>query len=399
MKIYKHTISKLLIPLMVCTSMATPVLAGGNLPLKFEIAANKQTTVKPAHMQQQKQIVEVVFVLDTTGSMGGLIEGAKNKIWHIANEIQNAKQDVEVRIGLIAYRDRGDKYVTKHFPISSDIHSVYAELIEFRAGGGGDHPESVNQALYEAVKQQNWSEEHDSLRMVFLVGDAPPKMNYQDDVKYMQTVKLAKQKDIIINTILAGGDRKTKRVWQKIAQNANGAFSQIAQDGNVTIIATPFDEQIQKLNIELNGTIILYGNKRVKEQASKVMDSIVAAKPAASSDMATYNAKRGIKSRVISGRGDLLQELEMKNETISELADDKLPSIMVDMDDDERKAYIGEMQNKRSAIQAKIDGLVKKRGVYKTKKLGELSESDKDSFDQNLVTIIHNQAARKNIKY
>ena len=264
---YKSKFLKTLLPLLVCTTVAIPIFASdanNKSPDNVTEVAHKQT-------QAKKQTVEVVFVLDTTGSMGGLLEGAKNKIWHIANEIQNAKSDVTVRMGLIAYRDRGDDYVTKHFPITNDIHQIYADLIEFRAAGGGDAPESVNQALSEAVTQQNWSEADDTLRIIFLVGDAPPKMNYRDDMKYSQTVKIAKRKDIIINTILAGNSKRTKKVWQEIAQNANGAFSQIAQDGNVTIIKTPYDEQIHQLNIELNTTIILYGDKKVKQKSRKTL--------------------------------------------------------------------------------------------------------------------------------
>ncbi|MCJ8324124.1 MAG: VWA domain-containing protein [Rhizobiales bacterium] len=389
---------KILLPLLVCTTIAIPIVASGasgandKTPNNAAPAAHKQT-------QAKQQTVEVVFVLDTTGSMGGLLEGAKNKIWHIANEIQNAKSDVNVRMGLIAYRDRGDVYVTKHFPISSDIHQIYADLIEFRAAGGGDAPESVNQALSEAVTQLNWSQADDTLRIIFLVGDAPPKMNYSDDMKYTQTVKIAKRKDIIINTILAGNSQRTKKIWQEIAQNANGAFSQIAQDGNVTIIKTPYDEQIHQLNIELNATIILYGDKKVKQQASKVMKSMARAAPAASSDMASYNAKRLTKSQVFSGKGDLLQELELNRATIDNLILEELPKIMQAMDDAQRQTYIAEMQTKRTDIQQQIDELVKQRAVYKADEIGRLSAQDQNSFDANLMKIIKQQAALKNIKY
>ena len=237
--------TKILLPLLICTGITAPIIASA------ASSSTNSLTVQKTHVQQQRQKIEVVFVLDTTGSMGGLIEGAKNKIWHIANEIQNAKTDVEVRMGLIAYRDRGDKYVTKHFAITNDINGIYADLIEFQAAGGGDHPESVNQALFEAVNQQNWDDADDTLKIVFLVGDAPPKMDYQDDMKYMQIVKIAKKKDIIINTVLAGNDGNTKQIWQEIAQNANGASSQIAQNGNVTIIKTPYDTQIQQQILSL----------------------------------------------------------------------------------------------------------------------------------------------------
>src|SRR5512140_2961024 len=88
-----------------------------------------------------KPRIEVCFVLDTTGSMGGLIEGAKQKIWSIANEMISAKPTPEIRIGLVPYRDRGDEYVTKTFDLTNDIDAVYATLRTFQAAGGGDEPE------------------------------------------------------------------------------------------------------------------------------------------------------------------------------------------------------------------------------------------------------------------
>ena len=80
-----------------------------------------------------KPIVEVAFVLDTTGSMGPLIEGAKRKIWSIATSIVDTNPDAEIRMGLVAYRDIGDEYVTKVFPLTTDIQDLYANLLELRA--------------------------------------------------------------------------------------------------------------------------------------------------------------------------------------------------------------------------------------------------------------------------
>ena len=87
---------------------------------------------------EPKPKIEVCFVLDTTGSMSGLIEGAKQKIWAIANEMISAKPTPEIRVGVIGYRDRGDEYVIKSFDLTNDIDAVYANLRGFKADGGGD---------------------------------------------------------------------------------------------------------------------------------------------------------------------------------------------------------------------------------------------------------------------
>src|SRR5437762_10315529 len=90
--------------------------------------------------KELKPQVEVVFCLDTTGSMGGLIDAAKKKIWTISNQIAGGKPTPHVKVGLVAFRDRGDEYITKVFDLTDDLDAVYANLMGFRADGGGDEP-------------------------------------------------------------------------------------------------------------------------------------------------------------------------------------------------------------------------------------------------------------------
>lgn len=156
-----------------------------------------------------KPVVDVVFVIDSTGSMGRLIAGAKEKIWSIANSIVSRKPSPAVRIGLVSYRDRGDEYITKKFDLTDDIDTVFKNLQSLKADGGGDSPESVNQALDEAVNEMKWSSGKDSTKIVFLVGDCPPHMDYKNDVKYQDTCKKAAGSNIIINTVQCGSQSET----------------------------------------------------------------------------------------------------------------------------------------------------------------------------------------------
>ena len=104
-----------------------------------------------------KPTIELVFVIDTTGSMGGLIEGAKQKVWSIVNEVMKSPSKPEVRMGLVAYRDHGDAYVTQVTPITRDLDSIYNTLMAYKAEGGGDSPEDVRQALADGVHKVGWS--------------------------------------------------------------------------------------------------------------------------------------------------------------------------------------------------------------------------------------------------
>jgi hypothetical protein len=160
-------------------------------PVAF-LAFTMMMSILPAKAAGTKPVIEVVFVLDTTGSMGPLIEGAKRKIWSIATTLIDCSPDAEIRMGLVAYRDIGDDYVTKTFDLTTDIQGLYADLLQLCARGGGDWPESVNEALYVGVTKINWSRGRESTRIVFLVGDAPPHMDYAQDMKYPEVLRLAR---------------------------------------------------------------------------------------------------------------------------------------------------------------------------------------------------------------
>src|SRR5205823_9939729 len=140
----------------------------------------------------------------------------------------------------------------------------------FRAEGGGDAPESVNQALADAVDKIKWGTDKSTLRIIFLVGDAPPHMDYADDVKYPQTCKKAVEKGLIINTVQCGGDGECARYWKDICRKAEGSYVQIAQDGGVTpVVATPFDRRLAEINGELARTTLAYGGGESKGEGAR----------------------------------------------------------------------------------------------------------------------------------
>jgi Mg-chelatase subunit ChlD len=139
-----------LFALTLGAALAYPQLQARFVTAGTHLTPATVTAIEPIHTPGRKPQVDVVFVLDTTGSMSGLIQTAKDKIWSIASTMASAQPTPEIRVGLVAFRDRGDQYVTRVVDLSSDLDSVYATLMEFQADGGGDTPESVNRALYDA---------------------------------------------------------------------------------------------------------------------------------------------------------------------------------------------------------------------------------------------------------
>ncbi|QOZ29358.1 VWA domain-containing protein [Bradyrhizobium sp. CCBAU 51753] len=316
-----------------------------------------------------KPVVEVAFVLDTTGSMGGLIEGAKRKIWSIASAIVDSNPDADIRMGLVAYRDIGDEYVTKKIELTRDIQDLYANLLELKARGGGDWPESVNEALDVAVNKMQWTHARDSTRIVFLVGDAPPHMDYAQDTKYPITLATAKQQDIIVNAVLAGNAQDTERVWRDIAQNGNGEFIPIPQDGGqIVTIETPFDEEIIILQREINGTVIPYGPRALQkrtESKTQQLSSVAAASPARASEMASFINKRAkTTSEAVTGDGDLVADVAAGRNDVAKVKEEELPDNLRAMQPEQRSAEITRQIAQRKALNEKLAALVAKRDKY-----------------------------------
>ena len=373
-------------------------------PTELIDPAPQDTVVKDregcAHPVIQQQIsIDVVFVLDTTGSMGGLIEGAKQKIWAIANQISQAQQTPTIRFGLVGYRDRGDDYVTTMTALTEDIDTVYADLMNYKAQGGGDTPESVNEALFAAVERFDWSPQDGSLKLIYLVGDAPPKMGYKDDVKYQASCRLAYEQGININTIQCGSLRGTKEIWQEIAQLANGAYAAIEQNGGVVAISTPYDEQLTKLDSDIRATMLDYGDSEVfAYQANKraLSGSISSnAAPEAAADRAVYNLSDAGRRNML-GKQELVDDIANGVIDFEEIINDQLPKELQSLTDEELKEEVERRQAKRADLSRTIKEIAAKRAAYL---LANQPVSAKDGFDQKVLEALVEQGARVGIEF
>jgi Mg-chelatase subunit ChlD len=373
-------------------------------PAIDNIAAVVAQTTNP-HIQQPNQQsaprIELVFALDTTGSMGGLIQAAKEKIWSIATTMSQAQPAPEIKMGLIAYRDRGDSYVTRVVDLSKDLDSVYASLMDFQAAGGGDGPESVNQALHDAVHKISWSQDQDAYRVVFLVGDAPPHMDYRNDVKYPQTLAQARARGIVINTIQAGGDDTTRLVWTKIAQAGQGQYAQVSQDGGAVAITTPFDKKIASLSKQLDDTRLYYGSKeerekkRLKQEAADKLHA--SASPASRARRAAFNASKSGKSNLL-GENELVDDVASGRVELDAIDKKQLPAPMQAMAPHEQRALIGEKAKQRKALGEEIETLSAQRRDYLKKEV-EKAGGAASSLDHKLYGAIREQAAHSGIHF
>jgi Mg-chelatase subunit ChlD len=352
---------------------------------------------KTASPPQSKPRIEVCFVLDTTGSMGGLIEGAKQKIWSIANEMISAQPTPELKLGLIGYRDRGDEYVVKSFSLIDDIDAIYGHLREFQAGGGGDAPESVNEALAEAIHKMPWSSDSKVLKIIFLVGDAPPHMDYPNGPKYPDLCREAAKKNLIINTIQCGEMAETKPIWQEIAKLSEGSYVGISQSGNVAVISTPMDKELSRLNERIGTTLIPYGDSKLQAEVHAKYAMAASAPVSAMADRLSYNSKTG---KAVQGRGELVDALNNNKLKLEEIDQKQLPTELQKLDPNELQKRIAKTRDERADLQKQIVEVSKKREAYIQSENKRLAAEGKgDAFDQKVAETLRAQAAKKGISY
>jgi hypothetical protein len=352
------------------------------------------------HITTNKPKVDVVFVLDTTGSMSGLIQTAKEKIWSIATTMASAQPTPEIRIGLVAYRDRGDQYVTRVVDLSDDLDSMYAALMDFQADGGGDTPESVNEALYDAVHRMSWSQDDQAYQAIFLVGDAPPHMDY-NEVHYPLIVADALKKGIVINTIQCGEISTTVAPWTQIAGLGQGSFFQVEQAGGAVAFTTPYDDKIAKLSKRLDDTRLYYGSR---EEKAKMKEKVAATDKLHASSSVSSRARRGVFNVAAGGRANQLGKNELVNAIASgevkldEIDAEELPEALKPMAPTEQQEYLAGLVGERSELQQQIKGLSTDRDDYLAKKVEEAGGL-KDSLDQKLFEAVKAQAGKVGLEY
>jgi Mg-chelatase subunit ChlD len=345
--------------------------------------------------------VEVVFVLDTTSSMSGLIETAKEKIWSIATTMAQAAENPAVEIGLVAFRDRGDDYVTQVVDLSPDLDTMYATLMQFAAVGGGDGPESVNAGLADAVERISWSTDQDTYRVVFLVGDAPPHMDYQGEAHYPEIVRAAAARGIVVNAIQCGSVHGTAAHWHEIARLGNGRYMQVGQTGDAFAVATPYDDDIARLSAELDGTRLFYGDDEARaafERRESATDSLhAAASPAAQARRAIFNTTAA-GSLNLFGDSDLVAEVEAGRVRLEDLPPEALPETLRTLPPAARNAEIESIAKRRAALREQIDELGRTRAGFIEAEV-DAAGGATDSFDRQIYDAVREQAAGKGLTY
>jgi len=178
----------------------------------------------PFARSEQKSIpLDIVFILDTTGSMGEEINRLKATIEIIKLNLTSLSSRPKVRFGMVLYKDIGDEYRTQVIPLTGSLPDFQKDLDLVEASGGGDTPEDLQAALQAAMTHLDWN--RNGIRLSFIITDAPPHLDYEQEYTYIEASKAARREGIKIYSVGTGGlDLMGEYILRQISQYTGAKY-------------------------------------------------------------------------------------------------------------------------------------------------------------------------------
>jgi len=340
-----------------------------------------------------KPLVQLAILLDTSGSMDGLIEQAKVQLWSIVNEFATARRDgerPELQVALYEYGkstiSASEGYLRMILPLTTDLDAVSEQLFALQTDGGEEYCGRVVKAATEGLA---WSDVPADVRIMVIAGNEPFT---QGDVDFRESIPAAVRKGIVINTIHCGDEQTGIATgWKDGATLGEGTYSVIDQNQAVAHIAAPQDEEIARLGIELNTTYIAFGAAGMQGFARQQRQdaNAMAAAPAAEVQRAVSKAS----SLYNNASWDLVDAVNLKHVKLEEIKSEDLPEELRAMTPEERARHIAAMAAKRQDLQAKIQQLDAQRQAFVAAKRKEMGEDN--TLGAALLVPMRSQAESK----
>jgi hypothetical protein len=348
--------------------------------------------------EADRPLVQMAILLDTSGSMSGLIDQARTELWSIVNEFifaQRNGQQPEIHVALYEYgksalpQKRG--YIRQIVPLTTDLDKVSEELFALTTNGGAEY---CGWVIQEATDGLEWSDSADDLKVIFIAGNEPFT---QGPVDYKGACGKAIAKGIIVNTIHCGPDQQgIDGKWKDGAVVADGRYLNINHNRQVVHIAAPQDKEIAELGARLNQTYIPYGleggaaQERQLEQDGNAMQ--------ASPQAVVQRAVTKSSANYVNAGWDLVDAVRNKQVDLEEVKSEELPEHMRIMNPDERTAYVEGQANQRAEIQAKIQLLNEQRRKYVAEQMKK-QQGDEQTLGSAIREAIRTQARTKQFTF
>jgi len=368
--------------------------------LCFVSVASAQDSGAPPPPVTTGPKVQLAILLDTSSSMDGLIEQAKNQLWKVVNTFIAARQNGQaphVEVALYEYGNNGlaadTHWIRRIQPLTRDLDKISEELFRLKTNGGEEY---CGEVIRKAVDDLAWDRDSNTYKAIFIAGNEPFT---QGPVDPLQACKEAVSKGIIVNPIHCGPEAAgIAGKWRDGALAADGSFLIIDSDKAVVHVQAPQDAEIVKLNTQLNQTYIAYG-KHAAEASSNQMAQDANSMRSATSGAAVQRAVSKASQNYFNSSWDLVDAKRDNGFDINKIPKDDLPENMRNMDEAARLAFIDEKAKQRADLQQHILQLNHDRDAYVAEKLKRENPSGTDTLDSAMTKTVRSQASAKGYKF
>ncbi|MEW6556752.1 MAG: FlgO family outer membrane protein [Elusimicrobiota bacterium] len=374
------------------------ILSAANTTIKKTWKDTAAPPQPPSTTYSKKPLVQVAILLDTSGSMDGLINQARTQLWKIVNELVSSEKNGSqptIEVALYEYGNSGlspqNGYIRQVQTFTTDLDKIASELFALKTNGGDEY---CGYVIKESVNNLKWSKFDDVYKTIFIAGNEPFT---QGAVDFKQAVSLAKAKGIFVNTIFCG--RRQEGIatqWKAGADLADGEYTNIDQSAPVATITAPQDDKITELGMELNKTYIAYGKESPKALAKqkKVNQLSKSAGPTVMAEKYVAQAK----SVGSSSSWDLVSAIESGAIKKDDIKKDDLPEELRKMNKNEIDKYIDQKLDERKKIREQISELQEERKKYIAQKEKETTGAPA-TLDKAVIDAVHKQALNKGFKF
>jgi hypothetical protein len=341
--------------------------------------------------------IQLAILLDTSGSMDGLIDQARSRLWKIVNELATARMNGRApRLQVALYEYGQDAipsaagYMRRIVPMSDDLDRISEELFKLKTNGGEEY---CGQAIQSAVRGLEWGGGNNDLKMIVIAGNEPFTQGRTD---YRDSCREAIGRGIIVNTIFCGNYQEgLQSGWKAGADLADGRYLAIDADRTPPPIAAPQDEEIARLSGEMNRTYIAYGREGAVGKARQKDQDLNAA--GVSGEVMAQRAAAKSAPQYSNPAWDLVDAKKAGAVKLEEMAEAELPQEMKGMSARERNDYVAALQARREALQKKIARLHEERERFVRDKRQDQAAAG--TLDAAIIQALRDQATEKNFSF
>ncbi len=345
----------------------------------------------------QVPVVELAICLDTSGSMDGLIEAAKQRLWSVVNDLALAKPTPRLRVALLTFGNDGhvaeNGWVHINTPFTEDLDKVSQQLFALTTNGG---TELVARVMKVSLEQLRWTPGDHNLKLMIVAGNESA-----DQDQLFQAPEIAARvinKGILVNTIYCGGEGDAEAPgWAAVARRADGHFATIDHGQVLQDPPTPFDDELTSLSTALNGTYVFYGREGKRAQSNQQrqdQNAQQSGKPVAAQRAMTKGGKL-----YFNGAWDLVDASKEEGFDLAKMSDEDLPEEMHALDLEQKKSFLKAKTEERDTLQKKVGELGGQRTLWLEDERKKQAVDDSRTFDRVVRDAIRTQAEGKGLKF